>query len=289
MYFNEDEILDLRFNILNKKVDYFVIVESTYNHKGERRKLLFNIKKFEKFKRKIIYLVYDQIPQNVVDIDKNDTKKVKINKYIYNAVFRENAQRNYIINGIIEANKEDIIIISDIDEIPNINSYDFSKIENEIVIFKQDMFHYKYNLCIPNFKWSGSKAVRRKILVSPQWLRNVKNRKYPIYRIDTFFSKKKYINIKMVDNGGWHFTNIKTANEILNKFRSYLHHWEFDEANISEKEIQDLINSKQAIYNLKTDKRNNKFKNGVTLEKYSIKKLPIYMQENLKKYEKWLD
>ena len=289
MYFDEDEILDLRINILNEKVDYFVIVESTYNHKGENRKLLFNINKFERFKKKIIYLVYDQIPHRVKEIRDNDSEKIKINKHIYNAVFRENAQRNYIINGIKDADKDDIIIISDIDEIPNINSCNFSKIKNEIIIFKQDMFHYKYNLCIPNFKWSGSKAVKKKKLISPQWLRNIKNRKYPIYRIDTFFSEKKYINIKMIENGGWHFTNIKTANEILHKYKSYLHHWEFDETNIGENEIQNLIDSKQAIYNLKTDKRNNKFKDGVKLEKYNIDKLPIYIQDNLKKYQKWID
>lgn len=289
MYFDEDEILDLRINILNEKVDYFVIVESTYNHKGENRKLLFNINKFERFKKKIIYLVYDQIPHRVKEIKDNDSEKIKINKHIYNAVFRENAQRNYIINGIKDADKDDIIIISDIDEIPNINSCNFSKIKNEIIIFKQDMFHYKYNLCIPNFKWSGSKAVKKKKLISPQWLRNIKNRKYPIYRIDTFFSEKKYINIKMIENGGWHFTNIKTANEILHKYKSYLHHWEFDETNIGENEIQNLIDTKQAIYNLKTDKRNNKFKDGVKLEKYNINKLPIYIQDNLKKYQKWID
>ena len=289
MYFDEDEILDLRINILNEKVDYFVIVESTYNHKGENRKLLFNINKFERFKKKIIYLVYDQIPHRVKEIRDNDSEKIKINKHIYNAVFRENAQRNYIINGIKDADKDDIIIISDIDEIPNINSCNFSKIKNEIIIFKQDMFHYKYNLCIPNFKWSGSKAVKKKKLISPQWLRNIKNRKYPIYRIDTFFSEKKYINIKMIENGGWHFTNIKTANEILHKYKSYLHHWEFDETNIDENEIQNLIDSKRAIYNLKTDKRNNKFKDGVKLEKYNINKLPIYIQDNLKKYQKWID
>ena len=289
MYFDEDEILDLRINILNEKVDYFVIVESTYNHKGENRKLLFNINKFERFKKKIIYLVYDQIPHRVKEIRDNDSEKIKINKHIYNAVFRENAQRNYIINGIKDADKDDIIIISDIDEIPNINSCNFSKIKNEIIIFKQDMFHYKYNLCIPNFKWSGSKAIKKKKLISPQWLRNIKNRKYPIYRIDTFFSEKKYINIKMIENGGWHFTNIKTANEILHKYKSYLHHWEFDETNIDENEIQNLIDSKRAIYNLKTDKRNNKFKDGVKLEKYNINKLPIYIQDNLKKYQKWID
>ena len=65
MYFDEEIILDLRLNILNKYVDYFVIVESIFTHKGEKRDLKFNLKKFEKFKHKIIYLVYEKEPENV--------------------------------------------------------------------------------------------------------------------------------------------------------------------------------------------------------------------------------
>ena len=60
-------------------------------------------------------------------------------------------------------------------------------------------------------------------------MRNIKDKKFPIYRIDTLFSKSKYINIKFIDNGGWHFSNIKTAAEIEHKLKSYLHHVEFDE------------------------------------------------------------
>ena len=109
---------------------------------------------------------------------------------IYNAVFRENAQRNYIMEGLNKARINDIILVSDIDEIPKLSSLNFEKIKNEIIVFNQDMFHYKYNLVIPNFKWGGTRAVRRNRLISPQWLRNVKVRKYPIYRVDTLFSKK---------------------------------------------------------------------------------------------------
>ena len=55
MYFDEEVVLDLRLNILNKYVDYFVIVESTFTHKGDKRKLKFNHEKFRKFKNKIMY------------------------------------------------------------------------------------------------------------------------------------------------------------------------------------------------------------------------------------------
>ena len=67
------------------------------------------------------------------------------------------------------------------------------------------MFHYKFNLKLPNFTWTGTKGCKKKDLINPQWLRNIKDKKYSFFRIDTFFSKTKYINVKFIDNGGWHF------------------------------------------------------------------------------------
>ena len=163
MYFDEDQVLDLRLNILYQKVDYFVIVESTYNHKGEEKKLLFDINKFSKFKDKIIYLVYNKIPANVKEFEGNETLEQKKTKYMFNAIYRENSQRNYISNGLNHSDENDIILISDIDEIPKLDAVNFKGIGNEILIFMQDMFHYKFNLVIPNFKWHGTKATKKKI------------------------------------------------------------------------------------------------------------------------------
>ena len=113
MYFDEEMILDLRLNILNTYVDYFVIVESKYNHKGERRKLLFNKEKFSNFKDKIIYLIYDEIPLKVEKINLDDNEETKDTKYIMNALYRENGQRNYIEKGLVNAKENDFILISD--------------------------------------------------------------------------------------------------------------------------------------------------------------------------------
>ena len=248
MYFDEEMILDLRLNILNSHVDYFIIVESRYNHKGEKRKLLFNKEKFIKYRDKIIYLVHDEVPSKVKKINDEDDEKTQTNKYIMNALYRENAQRNYIINGLNNANNEDIILISDVDEIPKIDKFEFNKVNNKIILFRQDMFYYKFNLCLPNFKWTGTKACRKKDLISPQWLRNIKEKKYPFFRLDTFFSDKKYTDIKIVNDGGWHFSNIKTAKAIEHKLKSYLHHKEFDDVPLSIKEIDQLVQNKKAIY-----------------------------------------
>ena len=289
MYFDEEQILDLRFNILYDQVDFFVIVESTFNHNGESRKLLFNQDRFSKFKNKIIYLIYDQVPKEVEEINENDNMKTEGNKYIMNALYRENSQRNFISEGLKNANKEDLILISDVDEIPKLNSLELNKIKNEILIFKQDMFYYKFNLNLPNFKWCGTKGVKMKKLLSPQWLRNVKDRKYPFYRFDTFFSDKKYTNIKIVDDGGWHFSNIKSPELIEHKLKSYLHHREFDEASLTIDQINDLVEKKQAIYDLSVDKTVNKVGNGVLLQNFDLDKLPTYMRNNLEKYKNWID
>ena len=289
MYFDEEQVLDLRLNVLNQNVDYFVIVESIYNHKGEKRNLLFNSQKFEKFNDKIIYLVYDKIPQLVEPIKETDNEKEKDGKYIMNALYRENAQRDFILEGLKSAKKDDLILISDVDEIPKLSSVNLNQIKNEIILFKQDMFYYKYNLSLPNFKWTGTKAVKKKNLVSPQWLRNVKDRKYPFYRIDTFFSDKKYIDIKIINDGGWHFSNIKSPEMIEHKLRSYLHHREFDQVSLSIEEINELVKKKQAIYDLRVDKRVNKVGNGVILENFEMKKLPNHINDNIDKYKNWLD
>ena len=289
MYFDEEQVLDLRLNVLYQNVDYFVIVESIYNHKGEKRNLLFNSQKFEKFNDKIIYLVYDKIPQLVEPIKETDNEKEKDGKYIMNALYRENAQRDFILEGLKSAKKDDLILISDVDEIPKLSSVNLNQIKNEIILFKQDMFYYKYNLVLPNFKWTGTKAVKKKNLISPQWLRNVKDRKYPFYRIDTFFSDKKYIGIKIINDGGWHFSNIKSPEMIEHKLRSYLHHREFDQVSLSIEEINELVKKKQAIYDLRVDKRVNKVGNGVILENFEMKKLPNHINDNIDKYKNWLD
>ena len=289
MYFDEEVVLDLRLNTLNEYVDYFVIVESIFTHKGDKRELCFNHKKFEKFKDKIIYLIYDEQPNNIEKISSTDNENEKSRKYIFNAYLRENAQRNYIFKGLYHADPNDIILVSDVDEIPNLEKINFNKISEKLILFNQGMFYYKFNLKLPNFIWTGTKACKKKNLLSPQWLRNIKDKKYPFYRVDTLLSKTKYTNIRFIVEGGWHFTNIKTAEEIRNKLKSYLHHREFDVDPISIEDINKIINGKIAIYDLNVDKRSNKFGNGKKLENHEINSLPKYLQNNSEKYKEWID
>jgi len=286
MYFDEEVVLDLRLNTLNEFVDYFVIVESIFTHKGDKRELRFDHKKFEKYKDKIIYLVYEEQPEGLVKIKDQNSDH---GGYIINALIRENGQRNFISKGLSLADDEDFVLISDVDEIPNLKSINFKNYQKKIIQFRQEMFYYKFNLKLPNLVWTGTKACKKKNLVSPQWLRNIKDKKYPFFRLDTYFSKTKYISVKFIDNGGWHFSNIKSAEEIEHKLKSYLHHREFDINPLNTEEIKNIIDRKQAIYDLKVDKRVNKIGNGSSLENYPINKLPLYLQMNKNKYKQWID
>ena len=289
MYFDEEVVLDVRLNTLNEFVDYFVIVESSFTHKGDPRKLKFNHKKFEKFKDKIIYVIDDQIYSQTEEIKPLDNEGEKSRKYIFNAAYRENGQRNLISKGLNGAKNEDLILISDVDEIPKLNNINLKIINEKIILFKQDMFYYKFNLHLPNLIWTGTKACKKKHLVNPQWLRDIKDRKYSFFRFDTFFSKTKYTDIKIINDGGWHFSNIKTAKEIEFKLKSYLHHREFDVNPLSVNEIEKIIQDKQAIYDLTVDKTTNKIGNGDKLEKFELEKLPIHIQLNKDNYKEWID
>ena len=289
MYFDEEIVLDTRLNYLDQYVDYFVIIESCFTHRGDNRKLKFDINKYKKFENKIIYLIFDKEPSGIEKVFDTDNEGEVSRKLILNAASRENGQRNFISKGLERANEKDLILISDVDEIPNLEKINWNTLKDQIVLFKQDMFYYKLNLRLPDLIWSGSKACRKKYLKSPQWLRNVKDKKYSFFRLDTLFSEKKYINIKFINNGGWHFSNIKTAAEIEYKLKSYLHHREFDLNPISESEIEDIIKNKQAIYDLRVDKKINKIGSGNKLVEHPLNKLPSYILENIDKYKDWIN
>ena len=196
-YWDEDLLLDLRLNILNEYVDYFVIVEGNKTWQNNPKTLKFNINNYSKFKDKIIYIPVEDMP------DGN------------NPYLRENHQRNCISRGLVGAKENDLIIISDLDEIPNLEKLNKFKKNMRFAVFKQLHFYYKFNLKsqIKPY-WYGSRICINKFLKSPQWLRNLKFKKRPLWRIDKF----RLNNI--IDDGGWHFCNLKEPEQILNKYKN---------------------------------------------------------------------
>ena len=285
MFFDENMLLDLRLNVLDKYVSKFIICEATYNHKGEEKKLKFNPNNFAKFKSKIEYIILESKPENLRIINDNDASEIKKSKILDNALIRENFQRNFVNSTIKKYNGEDLVLINDLDEIPNLEKFKYKK---KISIFEQKMIYFKFNLMYPNMNWLGSKICKIKHLESPQWLRNIKPKIYPLWRLDILFSKKKYNDISFINEGGWHFTNIKKPEEIHYKMKNFLHHFEYEKSGLGVKEIEKLIKEKRALYNYSVDQRENKWNMNTRLIEIDLNKLPDYILENKDRYREYL-
>ena len=222
-YFNEEHIADLRFNILDEFVNKFVVVESTIDHQGKPKKLHFDINKYKKFKNKINYIIVDDTPTNLIKPHKGGESLV------------EKHQRNSIVKGLEEANDNDLIILSDVDEIPDL-------------------------ICL------------KKNLKSPQWLRDLKFKKYPFWRLD------KTSNIQIINNGGWHFAYLQTPENISKKIKAFAH-GEFNTIDITNEEsIKSKIEKGQDI-----------FERGFNLKKIEIdSSFPRFIIQNKDKLKKWI-
>ena len=283
-YYSEDLMLDVRFNILKEYVDKFIITESKFSHSGKEKPLNFNINNFPKFKDKIQYLVIENQPEG---IEKNDNSSA-IKRM--NSLLRINQSYDYMMNAIKDASDDDLICLSDNDEIPNFNSEKFKNSNKDIFIFKQLFFYYKFNLFYDLMPWYGTKACKKKKLVSLSWLRNLKNKQYPFWRLDTFLSKTKHTNLQIVDNGGWHFTNLKTAEEIHKKLSNFGHHNEFDTSGVTVKDIQECIDNRIVNYNHQADQSaDNKYTANYKLKLIEDKILPKYLINNKQNLKEWFD
>jgi beta-1,4-mannosyl-glycoprotein beta-1,4-N-acetylglucosaminyltransferase len=289
MFFDEEMLLDLRLNVLNEYVDKFVITEATYSHNGDPKKLNFDIKKFEKFKDKIEYIVVKDPPPDLFVINKNDNEDARGEKLILNGMKRDYFQRQELEKGLLDAEPNDLIIISDLDEIPNLENIEIKKIKSKIICFKQRMFYYKFNLLYESFPWFGTRICKKKNLISPQWLRDTKHKKYPLWRLDILFSKYKYHDITYVENGGWHFTNIKSPEKILQKLTKFAHHYEFETSGLKINDLEKIVKEKKVVYDHSVDQRGYKWSATTKLKKLDLSEMPKYLANNNLKYKDWLD
>ena len=284
-FFDEDMMLDLRLNILNDYVDKFVIVENLFMHSGTKKKQNFKIENFKKFQNKIEYILVDQLPKDLLDIKKIPLES-RAGRIIDNTLKIEHNQRNKILEGIKDSDDNDLILISDVDEIPNLKDIK-KKINKKIIFFKQKIFYYKFNLKYSGLYWTGTKGILKKNLKSPQWLRDVKDRKYPIWRLDILFNKMKYNNVQFIEDGGWHFTNFRSPKELELKLKNFGHHVEFLESGLQLEDIKKMIKENRAIYDYKADMRENKWAGEKKLEISSKAELPVYINLNYEKYKDW--
>jgi len=287
-YFNEDVIYGLRLEILDKYVDKFIVAESLYSHSGQRKKLNFDINKYPKFKSKIHYIVVENEPQGLIRLDGLPFDQAQGMKRM-NSLKRIRQQYDVLREGIKDAQNDDLIILSDCDEIPNLEN--LNKVNSkQIIIFKQLLFYYKFDLHHNAMTWYGSKGCLKKDLLTFNWLRNIKNKTYNFWRIDTFFSKNKYMNVKIIENGGWHFTNIKSPEDIHMKLSNYGEHNEFEMSDIDLAKMSQLVKEKKVYFNHNVDKSNpNKYSYGHELVKINKNLLPKFLVDNYLKFKDWFE
>ena len=287
-FYSEHLMMDVRFNVLNEYVHKFIVSESTFSHSGKPKKLNFDINNYPKFKDKIIYVIIDKEPNDIIRIE--DKLLTTVDKRS-NSLKRINLSYDYMAKSLDIALDNDLIILSDNDEIPNLGSKKFKSSNKDIFIFKQLFFYYKFNLLYDLVPWYGSKAAKKKKLLSMSWLRNLKNKQYPFWRLDTLFSNNKYINLDIINDGGWHFTNLKTPEELYQKLTNFGHHDEFELSGLTVNDLKKKIEEKKVFFNHFVDKENYKerWNYDYKLKKIDNELLPQYLKNNLKKFKEWFD
>lgn len=199
LFFNELEILDIRLHELYDKVDKFVIVESVETFRGNLKPLYFaeNRLRYKQFLDKIIHVVvHDRI---------NTT----------NPWVREEFQRNQIMRGLLNCRSDDIIFISDVDEIIRATALvdviqSIYQDRHPVVVCEQPMYRYYLNV-FDKTLWGGTCATTFEYLshTSPESL-----------RLNRYSNGWRY---KLIPNAGWHFTSIGGLARHIQKIESFSH------------------------------------------------------------------
>ncbi len=288
-YYDEELIIDLRFNVLNEYVDKFIVCEAKFSHAGKEKKLNFDINKYPKFKDKIIYVVLENEPPNLIYED--NLKKIELTENVRtNSIKRIAYQRNKLFDAVNKVSDlNDYIFYSDNDEIPNLELFNPKKNKKKIIIFEQKLFYYKFNLLCDRINWYGTRAIKKKDLIDFEWLRQIKPKVYPFFRLDTFFRNDKFINLEIIPNGGWHFTRVISPEKIHQKELDTEHHDEYKESKKNPEKIKDLISRRVIDHDHLADSRENKFGKEFPLKQVELVDLPKYIQRNKDYYENFLD
>ena len=258
-FFDNNFIFDFRYNVMKNYVDKFVICESLYDHRNNKKGVNFDPDKKYINDPQILHIVVEKpFPKNT------------------NAWQNQAIQRDYIIKKLNFAEDNDFIFFSDPDEILNpevLKNFDLKK---KYGIFLQKFFNYKFNIFNPyESPWEGTKVCKKKNLKSIDFMREKvrkKNLRYKFYRFD----KEK--NIQIFENAGWHFNNVMSPEKISKKLKTFAHN-EFSSEEFSSVEtIRNKINAKVDLFN-----RN---------EKYEVVRIdesfPKYLLDNLLKFKDYI-
>ena len=258
-FFDNNFMFDFRYNVMKNYVDKFVICESLYDHRNNKKGVNFDPEKKYINDPQILHIVVEKpFPKNT------------------NAWQNQAIQRDYIIKKLNFAEDNDFIFFSDPDEILNpevLKNFDLKK---KYGIFLQRFFNYKFNIFNPyESPWEGTKVCKKKNLKSIDFMREKvrkKNLRYKFYRFD----KEK--NIEIFEDAGWHFNNVMPPEMISKKLKTFAHNEYSSEEFSSVETIRAKINEKVDLFN-----RN---------EKYEVVKIdegfPKYLLDNLLKFKDYI-
>ena len=257
-FFDNNFMFDFRYNVLKNFVDYFVICESLYDHKGNIKKKNF-IKKNDYDLKKIRYLVLEKPFPKHTNIWENQA-----------------IQREFLLDNLDFINDEDFVFFSDPDEIPNPSLLINFELKKRYGIFMQKFFNFKFNLFNKyESPWEGTRVCKKKNLKSIDFMRQKvvsKNLNYSFLRID------KERNIQIFNNGGWHFNNILNPDEISLKLKTFAH------SEFASKEF-----SSPEVIKKNIERKKDLFGRGHIYKKVEIDKtFPDYLINNQQKYFNWI-
>lgn len=291
LYYDEDMLLDIRLNTLADVIDRFVIVESTHTFTGKKRQLHFDINKYSQFKDKIIYVVHDETPIMKSSDDVNqvhDSNSDRKESLVVDAWANEAAQRNAIMQGLKQAKDDDLILVSDVDEIFSpqvIASINPNKLCTTLY---QDFYNYQFNLQVFNTndtprKCTLPRATKYKNLViffggEPETFRNLKRA-----RTIKNWSWLKWnwlkLNNSIIENGGWHFSWVMTPERISEKM-STISHTEYDLPEFNNPEhIMKVIKNAEDIWG-----RDRK----LVKQELTVKSFPEYIVNNQARFREFI-
>jgi len=225
-FFNELDLLEIRLNVLNDVVDWFVLVEATKTHAGNDKHLLFeqNKERYKDFLPKIIHVIVNDYPNFETS-------------WTY-----ENHQRNCIIRGLSDAKKEDILLISDLDEIPNPDAVKVAKTISGIKVFEQKAYYYYLNfLCYTAPVWRcGTKMLTFGEFQSFEDHYSVSYNEYLLPAVNQGVTATKirclWSGVHLIKNAGWHFSYLGGIDAIVAKLEAFAHQ-EFNKGNNLNKNV----------------------------------------------------
>jgi hypothetical protein len=204
-FFNELDILDIRLHELNDVVDHFVICESAYTFTGAPKPKIFsqNRDRYSKFLDKIIYISVEEFPDGLNQWD------------------RDIFQREKLKEGVAAAQDEDLIIVSDVDEIPRVSAVQKAQMFDGTTQFSMNMYQYFINM-LEREDWACSYALQKKYL-NDIIMSNAENSltvfRYDMRRTTTI----KNIPLQTLTDAGWHFTHMGSVEKLKDKFAAYAH------------------------------------------------------------------